>query len=104
DFLLMGGGGTTRDESAFYQAETQTLTRENQMLKARIRELERQITDLSDQTSSQGGGSSTTASGLPHSPAQNSPLASPPATFAVEEAPAVSAAGEPTAAKGGGRE
>lgn len=31
--------GGTRDESAFYQAETQTLTRENQMLKNRIREL-----------------------------------------------------------------
>jgi hypothetical protein len=31
--------GPTRDESAFYQAETQMLTRENQMLKARIREL-----------------------------------------------------------------
>lgn len=30
---------TTRDESAFYQAETQNLTRENQMLKQRIREL-----------------------------------------------------------------
>ncbi|KAF1823524.1 uncharacterized protein K489DRAFT_388287 [Dissoconium aciculare CBS 342.82] len=29
----------TRDESAFYQAETQSLTRENQMLKLRIREL-----------------------------------------------------------------
>jgi len=29
----------TRDESAFYQAETQMLTRENQMLKLRIREL-----------------------------------------------------------------
>lgn len=35
DFLL----GGTRDESAFYQAETQMLTRENQMLKHRIREL-----------------------------------------------------------------
>ncbi|KAF2667162.1 hypothetical protein BT63DRAFT_427566 [Microthyrium microscopicum] len=33
-----------RDESAFYQAETQNLTRENQMLKMRIRELERQVT------------------------------------------------------------
>jgi hypothetical protein len=31
--------GPNRDESAFYQAETQMLTRENQMLKARIREL-----------------------------------------------------------------
>lgn len=30
---------STRDESAFYQAETQNLTRENQMLKQRIREL-----------------------------------------------------------------
>jgi hypothetical protein len=29
----------SRDESAFYQAETQNLTRENQMLKQRIREL-----------------------------------------------------------------
>ena len=28
-----------RDESAFYQAETQNLTRENQMLRQRIREL-----------------------------------------------------------------
>jgi hypothetical protein len=35
DWLL----GATRDENAFYQAETQTLTRENQMLKVRIREL-----------------------------------------------------------------
>lgn len=32
-------GGRERDESAFYQAETQNLTRENQMLKQRIREL-----------------------------------------------------------------
>lgn len=35
DFLL----GGTRDESAFYQAETSNLTRENQMLKQRVREL-----------------------------------------------------------------
>ena len=35
DFLLGGG----RDECSFYQAETQALTRENQMLKSRIREL-----------------------------------------------------------------
>ncbi|KAK3176575.1 hypothetical protein OEA41_007898 [Lepraria neglecta] len=34
------------DDSAFYQAETQMLTRENQMLRARIRELERQLSDL----------------------------------------------------------
>lgn len=35
DFLL----GGTRDEAAFYQAETQALTRENQLLKQRIRDL-----------------------------------------------------------------
>ncbi|KAK7707901.1 hypothetical protein SLS57_009160 [Botryosphaeria dothidea] len=33
------GSSNSRDESAFYQAETQNLTRENQMLKMRIREL-----------------------------------------------------------------
>ncbi|KAL7822909.1 hypothetical protein V8C26DRAFT_387991 [Trichoderma gracile] len=36
-----------RDESAFYQAETQMLTRENQMLRHRIRELEKQVAELS---------------------------------------------------------
>ena len=43
DWLLSGGGGggVARDESNFYQAETHMLTRENQMLKQRIRELER---------------------------------------------------------------
>ncbi|KAK6827878.1 hypothetical protein PG995_010188 [Apiospora arundinis] len=41
---LLGGG---RDESAFYQAETQSLIRENQMLRHRIRELERQVNDPS---------------------------------------------------------
>ncbi|KAK8059583.1 hypothetical protein PG996_009513 [Apiospora saccharicola] len=41
---LLGGG---RDESAFYQAETQSLVRENQMLRHRIRELERQVNDSS---------------------------------------------------------
>ncbi|KAI1383132.1 uncharacterized protein F4822DRAFT_93545 [Hypoxylon trugodes] len=34
-----------RDESAYYQAETQSLVRENQMLRHRIRELERQLTE-----------------------------------------------------------
>lgn len=33
--MLLGG----RDESAFYQAETQMLTRENQMLRHRVRDL-----------------------------------------------------------------
>ncbi|KAK4152781.1 hypothetical protein C8A00DRAFT_44210 [Chaetomidium leptoderma] len=35
-----------RDESAFYQAESQTLVRENQMLRHRIRELERQLSEV----------------------------------------------------------
>lgn len=40
EWLLSGGGSQgIRDESAFYQAETQMLTRENQMLRMRIREL-----------------------------------------------------------------
>ena len=36
---MLPGSATGRDESAFYQAETQNLMRENQMLKLRIREL-----------------------------------------------------------------
>jgi len=41
EWLLSGGGSSqgSRDESAFYQAETQMLTRENLMLRMRIREL-----------------------------------------------------------------
>ncbi|AEO55198.1 hypothetical protein MYCTH_2298783 [Thermothelomyces thermophilus ATCC 42464] len=35
-----------RDESAFYQAESQMLVRENQMLRHRIREMERQLAEL----------------------------------------------------------
>ncbi|KAK0641535.1 hypothetical protein B0T16DRAFT_461589 [Cercophora newfieldiana] len=41
--MVLGG----RDESAFYQAETQMLMRENQMLKHRIRELEKQLSEAS---------------------------------------------------------
>ncbi len=36
---FVGGSGSGRDEAAFYQAETQMLTRENQMLRMRLREL-----------------------------------------------------------------
>ena len=45
DWMLANSGlsrrdsQSSRDESAYYQAETQTLTRENQMLRMRIREL-----------------------------------------------------------------
>lgn len=35
-----------RDESAYYQAETAALTRENQMLRVRIRDLEKQVNDM----------------------------------------------------------
>ncbi|KAI4769312.1 hypothetical protein E4T45_14255 [Aureobasidium sp. EXF-8846] len=63
--------GPNRDESAFYQAETQMLTRENQMLKARIRELERQLSYAdSSPTHHQPP--------APHSPAVVSPLTGPP--------------------------
>ena len=41
DEWLLSGSHGSRDESAFYQAETQMLTRENQMLRNRIRELGR---------------------------------------------------------------
>ncbi|KAJ5666659.1 hypothetical protein N7462_011068 [Penicillium macrosclerotiorum] len=49
----------SRDESAYYQAEAAMLSRENQMLRHRIRELERQIGDLTTSTRP----SSTTAAG-----------------------------------------
>ncbi|KAK2873325.1 hypothetical protein FQN49_002439 [Arthroderma sp. PD_2] len=49
DWLQLGdsnGRRSSRDENSYYQAETATLTRENQMLKVRIRELERHIAEL----------------------------------------------------------
>ncbi|KAI1410839.1 hypothetical protein F5Y13DRAFT_69676 [Hypoxylon sp. FL1857] len=51
-----------RDESAYYQAETQSLVRENQMLRHRIRELERQLSEAHANT------------GLTREPAQHSQL------------------------------
>lgn len=54
EWSVLGGneaGGsarrTSRDDGAFYQAEAAMLSRENQMLRMRIRELERQISDQS---------------------------------------------------------
>ncbi|RMZ89249.1 hypothetical protein DV736_g3518, partial [Chaetothyriales sp. CBS 134916] len=41
---------STRDESSFYQAETAALTRENQLLRQRIRELEKQVSELTAAT------------------------------------------------------
>ncbi|KAL2158937.1 hypothetical protein VTH06DRAFT_2967 [Thermothelomyces fergusii] len=52
-----------RDESAFYQAESQMLIRENQMLRHRIREMERQLAELQ--------GSNTS---LSHEPSHSSHL------------------------------
>jgi len=52
-----------RDESAFYQAESQMLVRENQMLRHRIREMERQLAEL------QGNNTS-----LSHEPSHSSHL------------------------------
>jgi len=53
---ISGEGGEAwnlggRDESAFYQAETQMMVRENQMLRQRIRELERQVSELHSNSS-----------------------------------------------------
>ena len=39
DLFSLGGRQTLIDENAYYQAETQNLTRENQMLRQRVREL-----------------------------------------------------------------
>lgn len=68
--MALGG----RDESAFYQAETQMLTRENQMLRHRIRDLERQLSEL---------GSGPGAVTVPHEPFQHSHLTQ--STSAAEE-------------------
>ncbi|KAF3480497.1 uncharacterized protein GIQ15_05844 [Arthroderma uncinatum] len=49
EWLQLGdsnGRRSSRDENSYYQAETANLTRENQMLKVRIRELERQVAEL----------------------------------------------------------
>jgi hypothetical protein len=64
--LLLGASATTRDEASFYQAETQMLTRENQMLKLRIRELERQLNEMNP------------TSPITHSPATASGMNRPP--------------------------
>ncbi|KAF2744252.1 hypothetical protein M011DRAFT_409038 [Sporormia fimetaria CBS 119925] len=73
--LLPGSATSGRDESAYYQAETQTLTRENQMLKLRIRELERQLAELNP------------TSAITHSPVMSSGLHSSSST-PVEDAQA----------------
>ncbi|OKL62552.1 hypothetical protein UA08_02949 [Talaromyces atroroseus] len=74
EWSILGGGNeaaipsssarrSSRDESVFYQAEAAMLTRENQMLQMRIRELERQLNELSSAANNNdhgsGGGAST---------------------------------------------
>ncbi|KAJ5112718.1 hypothetical protein N7532_000763 [Penicillium argentinense] len=51
----------SRDEGAYYQAEATMLSRENQMLRQRIRELERQIGEMT--TSTRPAASTTSGSG-----------------------------------------
>ncbi|CRG88923.1 hypothetical protein PISL3812_05958 [Talaromyces islandicus] len=75
DWSVVGGNESavpatrrsSRDESAFYQAEAAMLTRENQMLRMRIRELERQLTGLSSASNNLnetgGSGGNTSAAG-----------------------------------------
>ncbi|KAJ5780131.1 hypothetical protein N7457_005291 [Penicillium paradoxum] len=60
----------SRDESAFYQAEASSLSRENTLLRQRIRELERQIGELS---AAQSAPSATTASGMASGQAEAEP-------------------------------
>ncbi|KAM3484832.1 hypothetical protein MY8738_001734 [Beauveria namnaoensis] len=61
-----------RDESAFYQAEAQMLTRENQMLKHRVHELQKQLSELS---ASQGSNEPPTPSSLCRSSSTAGPAA-----------------------------
>ncbi|KAL4870152.1 hypothetical protein BDV12DRAFT_166684 [Aspergillus spectabilis] len=51
----------SRGESSFYQAEATTLARENQMLRLRVRELERQVSELSTNASTRGLSATSTA-------------------------------------------
>jgi len=88
---ISGEGGESwslggRDESAFYQAETQMMIRENQMLRQRIRELERQVSELHANSS------------ITHEPATPSHLLR--SESVSEEDPTRVAAGTATAGEG----
>ncbi|TPX21714.1 hypothetical protein DIZ76_015676 [Coccidioides immitis] len=94
EWVALGGDGAgrrcSRDESAFYQAETANLTRENQMLRLRIRELERQVSQL-------------TAS-PPHMPVAPSNLTSSTSAESVPATPSVSEGEPPLASQPSSRE
>ncbi|RDW79778.1 hypothetical protein BP6252_04416 [Coleophoma cylindrospora] len=73
-----------RDESAFYQAETQMMIRENQMLRQRIRELERQLSDLNPHASISHEPTSHSHLTHSHSVTEATPISTPstvPGTF-----------------------
>lgn len=99
---MLPSPATGRDESAFYQAETQNLTRENQMLKLRIRELgrllpmrfsdananhstERQLSDMNP------------TSQVTHSPATHSSLAPATSHSSAEQSTAIESTSTPAA-------
>ncbi|KAL2886050.1 hypothetical protein HOO65_070512 [Ceratocystis lukuohia] len=55
-----------RDDNSFYQAETQIMMRENQMLRHRIRELEKQVADMAAASPTTANQSLTRRSSLAH--------------------------------------
>jgi hypothetical protein len=57
----LGSSSGARDEAAFYAAETQSIVRENQMLRARIRELERRVHDMEGPSTDGGTASASVA-------------------------------------------
>ncbi|MCJ1278266.1 hypothetical protein MMC21_006081 [Puttea exsequens] len=61
----LGERSAILDDAAFYQAETQNLTRENQMLRHRIRELERQLSEGNSTATSSPPVASNLASAAP---------------------------------------
>lgn len=93
DFLLGLPAARDRDDAAYYQAETQSLVRENQMLKLRIRELERLVGEMN--TASGGGGQGGVGG---HEPGRSSNLVSAP----VESSEGGSGAGAEGREGGGG--
>ncbi|KAI9813353.1 MAG: hypothetical protein M1826_002521 [Phylliscum demangeonii] len=58
-----------RDDAAFYQAETQMLGRENQMLRTRIRELERRLQDMNASASTPASARNPTPAATTGAPA-----------------------------------
>ncbi|PGH36741.1 hypothetical protein GX50_00401 [[Emmonsia] crescens] len=91
DWPPMSGDGSgrrgSRDETSYYQAETAMLTRENQMLRVRIRELERQVAELSSSVAHtpSTGSRLSTAEAVPPTPARTEPEQSPQVQQSAED-------------------